>query len=292
VNFRFEDRLKEKNEVLNIRNKELIAQREKILEQKKIIEQNTRDVTDSINYAGRIQQAVLQPADFLDEWGISNFILYKPKAVVSGDFYWGIRKNQKIFVAAADCTGHGVPGAFMCMLGLAFLDDIFNSGEIENAASILNALREDIKSKLRHKCNKDEMTDGMDISFCIIDREKGVLEFAGANNPAYIIREGSLIKIPADKMPIGLYASSPNPYKNTIINIQNGDCLYLFSDGYADQFGGIKGRKLMSKQFQKLLLRHYYKPMSLQRKILDIHFEKWKGDYEQVDDVLVMGLIL
>jgi serine phosphatase RsbU (regulator of sigma subunit) len=292
VNFRFEDRLNEKNEVLNKQNKELRMQREKIREQKDIIEQNGRAVRDSINYAGRIQQAVLQPLDFLDEWSIPNFILYKPKAIVSGDFYWGIRKNDKIYLAAGDCTGHGVPGAFMCMLGLAFLDDIFSAGEIENAAAVLNALRESVTSKLRQKGNIGEMRDGMDISFCIVDMEAGKLEFAGANNPLYLVRNGTLTKIPADKIPIGLYLSQPEPYTNNSINIQKDDCLYLFSDGYADQFGGRKGKKFMYKQFQELLLRHCYKPMKIQKEILDNHFEKWKGGYDQVDDVLVMGLSL
>ncbi|MBK7625967.1 MAG: SpoIIE family protein phosphatase [Bacteroidales bacterium] len=157
-----------------------------------------------------IQQAVLQPPDFMKEWGMSNFILYKPKAVVSGDFYWGMSKKDTVIIVAADCTGHGVPGAFMSMLGLTFLDDIFSTYEFKKASEVLDKLRELVIHKLRQRGNTYEMRDGMDISLCIINREAGTLEFAGANNPLYLIRDGNLIKIPADKMPIGIYSSVQN----------------------------------------------------------------------------------
>lgn len=288
VNFRFEDRLNEKNQVLCVQNNKLKEQREEILHQKNIIEQSSRAISDSINYAARIQQAVMQPPDFMDEWNIQNFILYKPKAVVSGDFYWGLKRDDRLIIAAADCTGHGVPGAFMSMLGLAFLDDIFNTGDVKDAAEILNILREDVTNKLRQKGNTCEMKDGMDISVCIMNRKRGTLEFAGANNPLYRIRDGILTKMAADKIPIGMYSTIP--YTNSITEIKKDDRLYLFSDGYADQFGGKDGKKFMYNQFQELLLRHHHKPVDQQKIILNDHFEEWRGNHDQVDDVLVIGL--
>ncbi len=292
VNFRFEDRFNEKNQILDFQNRELKAQGEKILNQKNIIEQKSRDIFESIQYASRIQEAVLQPINFLNEWGIDNFILYKPANVVSGDFYWGCRKNDRIIIAAADCTGHGVPGALMSILGLAFLDDITNTRKILNAADVLNFLREDIIKKLRQKGIPGEAKDGMDISLCIIDKRAGIVNFAGANNPLYMIRDGSFSMINADKMPIGIFSSPPEPFTNNVFELKKGDLLYLFSDGYADQFGGKEGRRFMYRPFQELLLKNHNEPLPLQKEILDNTFENWKGSYGQVDDVLVMGFRL
>jgi serine phosphatase RsbU (regulator of sigma subunit) len=280
------------NSDLEIRNSEVLEQNEKILQQKDIIEQKNQAITDSILYASRIQTAVLPPVDFLTEWGIDNFILYKPKDIVSGDFYWGMRKKGKIIIAAADCTGHGVPGAFMSMLGHAFLDEIVNTTETENAASILNHLRDEIINTLKQKGLAGEARDGMDISLCIIDNKAGKLDYAGANNPLYLISDGKMTKIAADRMPIGIHFTSFTPFTNHTIDIKKGDQVYIFSDGYADQFGGPKGKKFMYKPFQDLLLRNHEKPMELQKEILDNTFIRWIADREQVDDVLVIGLLL
>jgi serine phosphatase RsbU (regulator of sigma subunit) len=205
-----------------------------------------------------------------------------------------MRNQNRIVVAAVDCTGHGVPGAFMSMLGLAFLNEIFNNNELGNAATILNLLRDEVINTLRQKGVIGEARDGMDISLCIIDKEAGKLDFAGANNPLYLIRDSSLIIVEADRMPIGIYFTSDKPFTNKTLEIKKGDYLYLFSDGYADQFGGRgrKRKKYMYRPFQQLLLRNHFKPMDLQKEILDNTFEKWKGDNEQIDDVLVMGLHL
>jgi serine phosphatase RsbU (regulator of sigma subunit)/tetratricopeptide (TPR) repeat protein len=247
-----------------------------VLKQKDIIEQKNQSITDSIQYASRIQTAVLPPINFLSDWGFENFILFKPKDIVSGDFYWGVKKNEKIIIAAADCTGHGVPGAFMSMLGHAFLDEIINTREIENAATILNILRDEIINTLKQKGTEGEARDGMDISLVIIDKRAGKLDYAGANNPFYLIRDGKMLKYQADRMPIGIHFISFTPFTNRNIEIKKGDYLYLFSDGYADQFGGTRGKKFMYKPFQDLLLRHSSKPMELQKEILDNTFEKWK----------------
>ena len=261
-----------------------------VLKQKEIIELKNQSITDSIQYASRIQTAVLPPINFLDEWGIENFILFKPKDIVSGDFYWGVKKNEKIIVAAADCTGHGVPGAFMSMLGHAFLDEIINTREVSDAATILNILRDEIINTLKQKGTTGEARDGMDISLVIIDRKAGRLDYAGANNPLYIIRDGKMMKYMADRMPIGIHFISFSPFTNQSIVIKKDDTLYLFSDGYADQFGGPRGKKFMYKPFQDLLLRVSSEPTELQKEILDETFAKWKNDREQVDDVMVIGI--
>lgn len=263
-----------------------------VLMQKEIIEQKNQSITDSIQYARRIQSAVLPPQDFIDSWKIENFILFKPKDIVSGDFYWGAKKNGKIFLAVADCTGHGVPGAFMSMLGHSFLEEILNTKETDDAASILNLLRDEIINTLRQKGTTGEARDGMDISLVIIDLRENKLDYAGANNPLYLVRDGNLTRYPADHMPIGIHFITFTPFTNRVIKTKPGDYLYLFSDGYADQFGGPKGRKFMYKPFQDMILQNHLRPMHEQKEILDIRFEEWKGDREQVDDVLVMGIKL
>lgn len=290
VSFRFEDRLNDKNHVLDIQNKELKNQREKITMQKNLIEDNSRSTFESIQYARRIQNAVLQPVNFLDEWGIENFILYKPAAVVSGDFYWGCRKDKRIIITAADCTGHGVPGAFMSMLGLAFIEDVFDTSPSLNAGKALDILRDNIINKLRQKGESGEPKDGMDLSLCIIDSKSGTLDFAGAMNPIYLIRDGNLMKIEADKMPIGLFLTPSMPFKDKIVDLRKDDALYLFTDGYTDQFGGPDKRRFMIRPFQDLLVNIQSKPMNIQKEILDKTFENWKSDSDQVDDVLVVGL--
>lgn len=271
-------------------NTDLEKTNEEVNKQKEIIEQKNQSITDSIQYAGRIQTAVLPPINFLNEWGLENFILFKPKDIVSGDFYWGVRKKDKIIIAAADCTGHGVPGAFMSMLGHAFLDEIINTREVDNAASILNIMRDEIINTLRQKGTTGEARDGMDVSLVIIDMKEGRLDYAGANNPLYIIRDGKMLKYLADRMPIGIHFISFSPFTNQNIEIRKGDQLYLFSDGYADQFGGPRGKKFMYKPFQELLLRSSTNPMDVQKEILETTFEKWKGEREQVDDLMVIGI--
>jgi serine phosphatase RsbU (regulator of sigma subunit) len=178
------------------------------------------------------------------------------------------------------------------MLGHAFLDEIVNTKELKDAAMILNQLRDEIINTLKQKGTTGETRDGMDISLIILDQNAGKLDYAGANNPLYIVRDGKMLKCQADRMPIGIHFISFSPFTNQVIEIKKGDYLYLFSDGYADQFGGPKGRKFMYKPFQELLLRNHNKPLELQKEILDNTFEKWKNEREQVDDVLVIGMHL
>lgn len=285
-------KLAESKQQIEMINSDLEIKNAEVLKQKDIIEQKNQSITDSIQYASRIQTAVLPPVSFLSDWGIDNFILYKPKDIVSGDFYWGVEKNEKIILAAGDCTGHGVPGAFMSMLGHAFLDEIISTKEPENAADILNLLRDEIINALKQKGTTGEAHDGMDISLVILDLKAGKLDYAGANNPLYLIRNGKMIQYKADRMPIGIHVTSITPFTNQSVEIRKDDYLYLFSDGYADQFGGPNGKKYMYKPFQDLLLKHHEKPMELQKEILDDTFGKWKNEREQVDDVLVIGIHL
>jgi serine phosphatase RsbU (regulator of sigma subunit) len=280
------------NSDLEAKNTEVLSQNEKILQQKDIIEQKNQSITDSIQYASRIQNAVLPHINFINDWGFDNFILYKPKDIVSGDFYWGLKKDEKIIAAVGDCTGHGVPGAFMSMLGHAFLDEIVNTMKIENAAMILDRLRDEIINTLKQKGNVGESRDGMDISLLILDPKTGIINFAGANNPLYLIRDGVLTKVQGDRMPIGIHVTTLTPFTNQSLKVVKGDHLYLFSDGFADQFGGPRGKKFMYKPFQDLLVRNHNKAMSIQKEILDNTFEKWKSEREQVDDVLVIGIQL
>jgi serine phosphatase RsbU (regulator of sigma subunit) len=280
------------NSDLEIKNDEVVNQNRKILQQKDIIEQKNQSITDSIQYASRIQSAVLPPVDFISAWGFENFILYLPKDIVSGDFYWGLEKEGKAVVIAGDCTGHGVPGAFMSMLGHAFLGEIINSSEAENPAAILNMLRDEVINTLKQKGSVGETRDGMDISMIIYDKKTRRLDFAGANNPLYLVRDGNLTVYKGDRMPIGIHFTAPTPFTNHQIITQEGDDIYLFSDGYADQFGGPKGKKYMYKPFQKLLVSNHNKSMRQQKDILNEIFEKWKGNREQVDDVLVIGIRL
>jgi serine phosphatase RsbU (regulator of sigma subunit) len=274
---------KKANILLAQQNDEIKKQRDQIFQQKK-------EITDSIHYASRIQRAVLPASKLLDDAEIKHFILYKPRDIVSGDFYWINQKDNKLIVAAADCTGHGVPGAFMSMLGMAFLNEIVTKAEFNNAADILNQLRALIVKSLHQSGKQEETKDGMDIALCMIDKENWNVQFAGAFNPLYLIRNGDIIEGPADRMPVGFHDKLDVPFTNTELPIQAGDTLYVFSDGYVDQFGGESGKKFMAKRFKQLLLDMQDKSMDAQRDILDTNIIDWRGELDQVDDILVIGM--
>jgi serine phosphatase RsbU (regulator of sigma subunit) len=199
------------------------------------------------------------------------------------------RKNDDLVVVAADCTGHGVPGAFMSMLGVAFLNEIVNRAGNFVAAHILNELRAEVKKSLRQTGKKDEAKDGMDIALCIINNKEMKLQFAGAYNPLYLVRNKELIQLKADRMPIGIYYKEKDSFTNHTIEILRDDCIYLFSDGYIDQFGGKDGKKFLTRQFQELILSIHAKPMHEQKQVMSETLEKWKGRHDQLDDILVIG---
>ncbi len=248
------------------------------------------DIRSSIEYANKIQNAVLQPTKSLSELFPDSFIVNKPRDIVSGDFYWFMEKKDRIAFTVADCTGHGVPGAFMSMLGLTFVNEIFSNYYSLTAAEYLKLLREKIKKSLHQTGKQDEAKDGMDVAFCLYHKESKMLEYAGANNPLYIIKEKNLMEYKADKMPIGIYFREKENFTNHTIRLNEGDAMYLFTDGYVDQFGGNKGGKFLSGRFKELLLEIHNLEMNEQKRIVEDTFLKWKGDNPQVDDILVMGI--
>ncbi len=275
--------------LVKLRTAEVVSQKEEIEQQRDRIAFQKQEITDSIVYAKRIQKATLSSSAQV-KGSISNyFVLLKPKDIVSGDFYWIGRQDNALIIAAADCTGHGVPGAFMSMLGISFLNKIVNEKKILEPTDILNRLRHNIIHSLRQKGIGDSSRDGMDMALITIDIENQVLKFAGANNPLYYIRDKKINIIKGDKMPIAIY-DIMEPFTTHNIKIRKDDLFYIFSDGYADQFGGKKGKKFMYKRFRQLLVEISNYSMNEQKQILNSTIEEWKGENEQVDDILVIGV--
>jgi serine phosphatase RsbU (regulator of sigma subunit)/ligand-binding sensor domain-containing protein len=278
--------------IVKERTAEVVKQKDELEIQRDKIAKQNENITNSIEYAKRIQTAALPPDDFIDQLIQDRFILFMPRDIVSGDFYWIGKMGEKVVVAAADCTGHGVPGGFMSMLGIAYLNQIVSSGIVLNAGQILDQLRDQVMKSLRQKDEASESRDGMDISLFVYDKEKSLIEFAGANNPLYIFRNGELTEIVADKMPIGIHRRADRNFVNNPIEVFKGDVIYTFSDGYKDQFGGAEGRKFMSKNFKELLLNIHKKPCAEQRDILEKTIIDWTGHHERIDDIIVMGVVI
>jgi serine phosphatase RsbU (regulator of sigma subunit) len=222
----------------------------------------------------------------------NHFILFKPRDIVSGDFYFlkAVREHQFVFVAA-DCTGHGVPGGFMSMLGISFLSEITSQVKNPTAAQILDHLRDKIKITLGQTDPSAAQKDGMDIALCLIDLDEKKIQYAGAFNPLVMIRNNELQVIEADRQPVAVYFKEVE-FENHVINVQKGDCFYMFSDGYVDQIGGPKQRKFMSKNFKELILKIHHEPFAKQLQLLDNNIEEWKGEGMQMDDILVIGFSL
>ncbi len=274
------------------RTREIEKQKSEIEKQRDQIAQQNREIKDSIHYAKRIQSAVLPDERILAESVKEYFILFRPRDIVSGDFYWFYRYENYLVVAAADCTGHGVPGAFMSMLGMSLLNEIMNKDRIFEAHRILNKLRDYIKLMLGQTGKTDEAKDGMDMALVVIDLEKRIMQYAGAYNPLILIRDGKLIEYKGDKMPIGIQVNEKESFTNHVIEIREDDRFYIFSDGYADQFGGPDGAKFKTRPFKNLLLKIHQLPMDEQKRILEQTLLDWKGDEPQIDDILVIGIRL
>jgi serine phosphatase RsbU (regulator of sigma subunit) len=260
-----------------------------IQRQKNEIETQKQEIMDSILYAQRIQKAILPSSEEVHKILPENFILFLPRDIVSGDFYWMTRQNDYSVFAAVDCTGHGVPGAFMSMLGVSFLNEIVNNIRKLKANLILEQLRTLVKTTLSQSY-EGETKDGMDIALCILNHKTNELQYSGAFNPLYLIRDNKLMEIKADRMPIGIYHDSEPNFTNNKIQLQKLDCLYIFSDGYVDQFGGSSGKKLLTKTLKEILLKIHSEPMARQKDVLYETLHQWKGDYKQVDDILMMGI--
>lgn len=261
-----------------------------IQKQKDELEEKNKNIMDSIRYAQRIQEAVLPSETKLKKYFPEHFVLFKPRDIVSGDFYWMMNKGNKNIIIAADCTGHGVPGAFMSIMGVSFLNEITNKKEVQTAAEVLNQLRANIINSLNPDDSENKAKDGMDISVCVYDFEEMTMQFAGAYNPLYMIRDGEISKVKADRMPVGVHERDDKAFINNVFEIKQGDQFYILSDGLIDQFGGPKGKKFMTKRFKKLLLDIHKKPMNEQKEIIDEENIKWRGDIEQIDDIIVIGV--
>ena len=281
-----------KNFEITEKNAEIIAQNEELERQKSVVEKQKEEILSSIHYASRIQKAILPPKESFNEYLPDHFILNKPRDIVSGDFYWLLNKDNKTIIAVADCTGHGVPGAFMSMLGISFLNEIANNAQANTSNQILNLLREYVMTSLRQTGKENEAKDGMDISLAIIDRANKTIQFSGAYNPLYLLDENKLTTIKGDRMPIGIYFGGQKEFSMAEVSYTEGNKIYLCSDGYEDQFGGDHGRKFMAKRFQELLVSISDKEMSEQQQLLDQAIIEWKGEREQVDDILVVGIKL
>jgi serine phosphatase RsbU (regulator of sigma subunit) len=254
-----------------------------------IIEEKNRDITASINYASRIQQAILPKTKEIKGLYNKCFILYIPKDIVSGDFYWFSRRGDKLIIAAGDCTGHGVPGALMSMLGISFLEEIVTRRGITKSGQILNELRKEIQRALHQKGASAEAKDGMDISLCVVDRAKNIIQYSGAYNNLYLIRNGKLIEYKADRMPIGIFDLSEKNFASQNIPSMSGDLIYMYSDGYTDQFGGPNHEKFKRSSLKTLLIEIHNLTLLKQKQKLEQHFIEWKGDSAQIDDVLIIG---
>ena len=274
------------------RQKQVIEEQKLEVETAKIqLEEKNKEVMDSINYAKRIQDALLKAEEHESKHLPPHFILFKPKDIVSGDFYWALEKENHLYLAAADCTGHGVPGALLTMLGNSFLNEINAVDKLLTPAEILNKLRDKIISELNQTGKDGESTDGMDISLIRLNLNTNELHWAGANNPLYIINSGDLIELKPDKQPIG-YNYKMTDFTNHQINLNKNDYVAIFTDGFADQFGGPKGKKYKYNTLKNKLLEIYQLPLDEQKKLLSNEFEIWRGNLQQVDDICVIGLRL
>lgn len=270
---------------------------QEVIEQKAIIEAKNHDITDSIKYAKNIQEALLPPLQNIHKELNDAFVLYMPKDIVSGDFYWFAKRNKKRFIASVDCTGHGVPGAFMSIIGNTILNEIVSEKNITQPAEILNELHVGVKTALKQNNSENERRDGMDLALCSLNEDNTILEYAGANRPLWIFRNNkqgdeAFEMIKANKFPIGgleMENEVKRMFTNHSIPVEKGDVVYIFSDGFADQFGGSRGKKFMLGNMQKLVAEIYQKPIQEQQTILQNAFIEWKGELEQIDDVLVIG---
>jgi len=262
-----------------------------VVKQKEIIEETNKHITDSIKYAKRIQEAFLPGEASIKEHLKNAFVLYKPKDIVSGDFYWIERKGNKILFAVVDCTGHGVPGAFMSIIGFNGLNQLVNEYNYTRPSDILNHLNKRITDTLKQRVEDSKIRDGMDVAICSIDLDTNKLEFAGAFSPLFIVRNNEIIKIRGDKHPIGNFVGVQEfQFTNNELELFPEDRIYLFSDGFVDQFGGPSGKKLKYNYFRKMLLDNHRKPMHQQKEEIDTFFENWKGSFEQIDDVCMIGI--
>jgi serine phosphatase RsbU (regulator of sigma subunit) len=322
MNRELEAKVRERTEEILMQKEEIEAQKEEIeaqldltTQQRDTISRQKEQILDSIRYAERIQSAILPPLEHLAKSVTDHFIYFKPRDIVSGDYYWTTENGDKLMVAVADCTGHGVPGAFLSMLGISSMNEIVSRTNHVTASQILEYLRKFVIHSLHQTGSRGETQDGIEIALCIIDTRAGTLEYAGANRPLYIVRnkrkkgtatrtvkessgirvreqndEWKLLQLSGDRMPIGIYEQDPLPFSNLQTALQKGDRVYLFSDGYVDQLGGDSRKTFRSRRFRQLLLEIQEESMEKQKSILAGRLKEWRGEVEQIDDILVIGM--
>ena len=272
-------------------NEIITKQKEEVEFQKEVVEEKQKEILDSIKYALHIQQAILPTKKELDNLFEEYFVLYKPKDIVSGDFYWANEVNGKQYIAAIDCTGHGVPGAFMSLVGNDGLNRAMNELGITQPAEILNSLDSFVTKTLNQNRENSDVRDGMDMALIALDKDAMQLEYAGAMNPLLILRKGEWIEIKGNKQPIGSFiGEEKQKFTNHTIKLEKGDTIYIYSDGYIDQFGGEKGKKFKSSRFKKLLVELQNENLITQKEKLHHTLENWMQNYEQIDDVCVVGV--
>lgn len=299
----YQDKMLEKqNQELRIMNEFLeekvqertleIIEKNKLLEkQRNEIEQKNKKITDSIIYAQRIQQAILPIESVIRKILPDFFVIFEPKDIVSGDFYWVEEKDNILFFSTVDCTGHGVPGAFISIIGYNILNQALHQYQLVQPSKILYFLNKELHKTLRQDYEDFIVKAGMDIALCALNKEKKVITFSGAHNPLYLIRNGELLQFKSNYYPIGVsFGEEIRTFEDNEIQIEHDDLLYIFSDGYIDQFGGPKRKKFLSSRLREILLQINMLPMHQQKEILINRFAEWKGDNEQVDDVLVLGI--
>tara|TARA_B110000503_G_C7170601_1_gene424057 strand:- start:3490 stop:5274 length:1785 start_codon:yes stop_codon:yes gene_type:complete len=273
------------------RTAEVVKQKEEIDQQKEQLEEYFLQVTDSIKYAQKIQEAILPPESYVRKLLPDSFIFYRPKDIVSGDFYWLGEADDRVYFAAVDCTGHGVPGAFMSIVGFNQLKQAIITTSGGTPAEILDHLNIGVSETLHQKDENSTSKDGMDVAICSLNHKTKELQYAGAFNPLYLLRDGKILQTKGDKFPIGSFLDGATPnFTNHKLQLLEGDILYIFSDGYADQFGGPRGKKMMYKKFRDTLIANSQKDLSVQKDLLREHLYEWMGKEEQVDDILVIGV--
>lgn len=286
---KFETENKKISDKLSDRSYNVMMQKWDLERKNLTITQQNQEIIDSLHYAKNIQSAIMPHESQIDRIFKDGFVLYMPKDIVSGDFYFLEELNDRVYLAVADCTGHGVAGAFMSMVGTSLLKQIILQKKFTDPGKILFELNEGIVEALRQK--ETSSHGGMDIALCVIDKQNKLVQFSGANRPLFLVRNFNGEVIKPDKLPIGGFEPDEDrTFKTISIPLQSGDNLYLYSDGYADQFGGIEGKKIMTKKFRELILSLHQTKMVFQKDTLEKYFDNWKGRYEQVDDVIVIGV--
>jgi len=294
-----EEKVRERTAEVVSQKEEIEAQRDALQEQRNLLAEVNdslnsayTEIEDSIHYASKIQNAILPPDDYLKKVIPNAFFFYKPRDIVSGDFYWVAAKDNKIVVSAVDCTGHGVPGAFMSIVGNNQLNYALNVIEATKPSEIVEILDEGVTATLRQTKN-ESIKDGMDLAMVTIDKTSNVVQFTGVFNPLILVRDGEIIKYKGDRIPIGgHFITAKKNYTNKDIETKTGDMIYMYSDGFPDQFGGAKGKKYMAGKFNKFLLSISEYPVEKQNQLLEKELKNWQGDEFQVDDILVIGIRL